>query len=181
MAVAVLAAAGGYFAAMFLSGNEPASSFEQSIMSPVANQPADLVGQRRPDFELVDTNGVAVTASDFDGQVLLINFWATWCKPCVEEMPMLSELQRAWAARGLKVLGVALDDPDRARDFAADMGISYPVALGRTDVVLTGRRYGNSTGLLPFSVLVDRQGTIRWTYLGALDKNSLEQELLLLD
>jgi len=118
-----------------------------------------------------------LAAGDFDGHVWLLNFWATWCAPCVEEMPMLSQLQQDYAGRGLKVVGIALDDADRAREFAAGMGIKYPVLVGQADVVLTGRRYGNLTGMLPFSVLVDAEGLVRWTHLGALTRKDLEHQI----
>lgn len=180
-AVAVLAAAGGYFVAMNLDGGAaPQRSLQQDLALNV-KQPNELLGKRRPDFELRDTAGKTVTADDFHGRPLLLNFWATWCKPCVEEMPMLSELQLAHEARGLRVLGIALDDPARATDFAAKIGVVYPVLVGQTDVVLTGRRYGNSSGMLPFSVLVDRGGIIRWTHLGALDRAAVEEQLQKLD
>lgn len=90
---------------------------------------------------------------------------------------MLSELYGDWSGQGLEIVGIALDDPERARTFALEVGVQYPVLVGRTDVVLTGRRYGNSSGMLPFSVLVDREGIIRWAHLGALQRSVVEQEL----
>ena len=90
---------------------------------------------------------------------------------------MLSRLQEAYSAGGLQVLGIALDDPDRAAAFAKDMALSYPVLLGAADVVVTGRRYGNRSGMLPFSVLIDRQGVVRWTHLGLLKSEILEQKI----
>ena len=180
-AVAVLAAVGGYFVAMSLDGGATSQRLSPSIAEQAIQQPDELLGQRRPDFTLRDTAGTWVTADDFNGQPLLLNFWATWCKPCVEEMPMLSELQQGREAQGLQVVGIALDDPDRAADFAEEIGVSYPVLVGQTDVVLTGRRYGNSSGMLPFSVLVDRAGVIRWTHLRALERAVVEEQLHKLD
>ncbi len=90
---------------------------------------------------------------------------------------MLSQLQQDYAGMGLRVVGIALDDPERASEFAADLGIDYPVLVGKTDVVLTGRRYGNATGMLPFSVLVDATGIIRWSHLGAISHEALVQQL----
>ena len=164
IAVAVLAAAGGYFAAMQLSpGQEP--------------RDGTLLDQARPDFSHLDTRGQPVSAADFDGEVLLVNFWATWCAPCVEEMPMLSRMQEELRGRGLRVVGIALDEPDRATRFAEDMQLSYPVLVGETDVVLTGKRYGNDSGMLPFSVLVDREGVVRWSKLGALEPEELARKV----
>ena len=180
--VAVLAAAGGYFAAQHLqpgSGGDKATT--EYAGDTEALKPEDLLGQPRPDFSHRDSSGRTVSASDFNGQPLLLNFWATWCTPCVDEMPMLSKLQDDWSDSGLNIVGIALDDAERAAAFAADMNLSYPVLLGATDVVVTGRRYGNRSGMLPFSVLVDSQGIIRWSYMGVLKRAQLEQALADID
>lgn len=139
----------------------------------VPKEPADLLGQQRPDFTLASIDGRRVSISDFDGRVVLINFWATWCAPCREEMPMLSELHRQYTDRGLQVVGIALDDLQQVRDFVGDLQITYPVLVGATDVLAAGRRYGNRSSLLPYSVLIDRQGVVRWTRLGALRRAEL--------
>lgn len=178
VAVAVMAAAGGYFAAQHLQpGTRSDELPTQSSVDQGALKPEDLIGRPRPDFSHRDPNGKVVSASDFDGRPLLLNFWATWCTPCVEEMPMLSALQNDRSAVGLNVVGIALDDAERAAAFAAEMDLSYPVLLGSTDVVLTGRRYGNRSGMLPFTVLVDSNGIIRWSHLGALELDQLERAL----
>jgi len=181
--VALVAATGGYFLAKTLNPapGTAANGPQFAVNTALPVQPSgELLGQRRPDFTLNDTTGAPVSADDFDGHVWLVNFWATWCAPCVEEMPMLSQLQQDHSDQGLKIVGIALDDADRARDFAAGMAIDYPILVGRADVVLTGRRYGNATGMLPFSVLIDSSGTIRWTRLGALSRKDLEQQIQLL-
>jgi len=176
--VAVVAASGGYFSAMLMGPvDAPAGASPDIASGPAA---ADLVGQRRPDFTLQDTQGALVSASDFDGNVWLANFWATWCSPCVEEMPMLSVLQRQFAGDGVKIVGIALDDAQRAREFAADLGVEYDVLVGKTDVVLAGRRFGNASGMLPFSVLIDDTGRVRWTHLGALSREELVAQIQLL-
>jgi len=176
--VALMASSGGYFLAMVLSP-PPGSQVPDAAWSDAMATPStdDLLGQRRPDFTLRDTDGIEVSADDFDGTVLLVNFWATWCSPCVEEMPMLSGLQQKYAGEGVQIIGIALDDANRAREFAADLSIKYPVLVGQADVVLTGRRFGNATGMLPFSVLVDTKGIIRWTRLGALNREDVEAQI----
>ena len=175
--VALLAAGGGYFVAMRL-GEPPLPATPATAPSPAA-----LVGQRRPDFSLADAAGRPVTAADFAGQVLLLNFWATWCAPCVEEMPMLSALQRERAGQGLQVLGISVDDPGRARAFAQGLDLAYPVLFGAGPsgagaAMLVGRRYGNASGMLPFSVLIDAGGIVRWTHLGAVSREHLEAQLM---
>jgi peroxiredoxin len=176
--VAFVAATGGYFFAMVMNpADGPAGPSPDFVSSPEVK---DLVGQRRPDFTLLDTRGGSVSASDFDGKVWLANFWASWCAPCVEEMPMLSLLQQEFAGDGVKIVGIALDDAQRASEFAADLGLGYDILVGKTDVVLTGRQFGNATGLLPFSVLIDDAGLIRWTHLGALSHDELAAQIQLL-
>jgi len=178
--VAFMASSGGYFLAKFLSPPPeatlpaPGTAVAAAIPSLSAD---DLLGQRRPDFKLSDSHGVAVSASDFQGDVLLVNFWATWCTPCVEEMPMLSRLQQDYAGQGVNIVGIALDEAERASQFASDMAISYPILVGQADVVVTGRRYGNNTGMLPFSVLIDTEGIIRWTHLGPLTREELIEQI----
>lgn len=93
---------------------------------------------------------------------------------------MLSRLQQEYADDGLKVVGIALDDAQRAGEFAAGLAVNYTILVGKTDVVLTGRRFGNATGMLPFSVLMDSSGVIRWTHLGALSSDELRRQIQLL-
>lgn len=176
-AVAVMAASGGYFFAMRLSPppnpGPPAERLERGAVP----APENLLGQRRPDFSLADATGQLVSADSFHGQVLLVNFWATWCTPCVEEMPMLSQFQRDYAGQGVAVVGIALDDPRRAQEFARELGVGYTLLFGLADAMVVGRHYGNRAGMLPYSVLVDAGGVIRWTRLGVLHRGELEAQL----
>ncbi len=179
-AVALMAVSGGYFVAMVLSqgpAQQVYSTAGYAAEARAANQVEDMLGQRRPDFELGDMNGAIVSAADFDGKILLLNFWATWCKPCTEEMPMLSRLQENYAENGVQILGIALDDPQKASEFASKLAIRYPILVGTIDTILAGRQYGNRDGMLPYSVLVDTDGIVRWAYLGALDKEELETQI----
>jgi len=174
LVVAGLLGAGGGWLFTKLVLDEPESQ-------PAASGAIELVGQRRPDFSLGGSNGEPIHAADFDGQVWLINFWATWCKPCREEMPMLSELYQQLSDRGFSVLGIALDDVAPARAFLAELDIRYPNAIGTVDVMAVSALYGNHTGVLPYSVLVDRDGVIRWSSLGEVHRDEVEaliEELL---
>ena len=162
-----------YMSPLPAAGTLPVSTAEQA--------PENLVGSRRPDYTLGNKDGAWVSASDFDGQVVLVNFWATWCKPCREEMPMLVGLDDRFAESEFQVVGIALDDVQQAREFAAELGVDYPILVGSTNVMATVRLYGNLSGVLPFSVLIGRDGNIRWTHLGVLDEAELVpriQELL---
>lgn len=177
VAVAILAAGSGYFVARLISPPPGPGQGSGRLEPSVLPSPEDMVGQRRPDFRLADASGQFVSAERFDGNVLLVNFWATWCDPCVEEMPMLAQLQRDFADRGLAVVGIALDEPGRARAFAESLGIDYHLLFGLADAMVVGRRYGNHSGMLPYTVLVDADGTIRWTRLGVLERSQVEAQL----
>ncbi|MEJ8568779.1 TlpA family protein disulfide reductase [Elongatibacter sediminis] len=176
--VAVLAGFGGAAAYRMITlpdrdfSAPPADGAGRAVADP-ARAAAGMVGEPRPDYTLADRDGQFVNAADFDGGVVLVNFWATWCKPCREEMPMLAELYRTRADQGLEIVGIALDDVAAARDFAAELGIEYPILIGSTDVMAVVRLYGNVSGALPYSVLIDRDGLIRWTYAGELDEAEL--------
>ncbi len=169
IAVAVLALAAG----LFVSTQHQPRQQPQSA-APVSS---DLLGSTRPDFRLSDTDGKFVGPQDFAGKTMLINFWATWCIPCREEMPMLMELQDEFGLAGLQVVGIALDDVQSVRDFIQNLGISYTVLVGEADVMDTSRAYGNLSGMLPYSVLVDRQGVIRWQFLGEIQREEITRVL----
>jgi thiol-disulfide isomerase/thioredoxin len=115
-------------------------------------------------FERPDAAPLA--AQSLRGQPLLLNFWATWCAPCVKEMPELDQFQREFAAKGWRVLGLAVDAAGPVQDFLKKQPVSFPTALaGLTGLELT-RKLGNLQGGLPFSVAFDASGEISWRKLG---------------
>ncbi len=119
---------------------------------------ADLEGQPAPDFALRSLGGENLRLSEHLGEVVLINFWATWCGPCRQEMPLLDELYARYKLAGLTVLGVNIDDSaERAAEMASTLKVSYPVLFDeRKDV---SRSY--QIGAMPFTVLIDREGVVR--------------------
>lgn len=137
----------------------------------------ELLGAKRPDFSLADLNGKQVSISRWDGHVVLLNFWATWCSPCRKEMPAIAELQADHRRQGFQVVGVAIDRPNAVARFTEDLGVHYPELVGQQDAVIVAARYGNQQGALPYSVLIDRQGIIRFVKLGAISKQVLKAEL----
>ncbi|HZE92712.1 MAG TPA: TlpA disulfide reductase family protein [Rhizobacter sp.] len=107
------------------------------------------------------------------GKPLLLNFWATWCPPCVKEMPMLDAFYREQAAKGWQVLGLAVDNPMPVREFLAKLPVSFPVGLAGLGGVELSRRLGNALGGMPFTVVFDRSGTTSLHKTGALTPNDL--------
>jgi peroxiredoxin len=176
LSIALLASMGGALAYRLTFLHKPIPG-QQALAGESAESSHSVVGARRPDYTLGSGSGERVSARDFDGQVVLVNFWATWCKPCREEMPMLVDLHDALRETPFQVVGIALDDVQQARDFADELGVDYPILVGSTDVMAVIRLYGNLSGVLPYSVLVDRDGIIRWTHLGELKKEELHQQI----
>lgn len=127
---------------------------------------------------LTDLNGKAQTLSQRRGKVLVVNFWATWCPPCREEIPALMRIQRKYSVNGVEVIGIALDNESKVRDYAENMGINYNLLIGSTETLATVSDLGNATGVLPFTIVLDRAGKPAYTHAGALTEASLDVVLL---
>jgi len=134
------------------------------------------VGDRRPDFMHAGVKGELWRASDFDGRPTLVNFWATWCAPCVREMPLLQHLADQYPEQ-LNVVGIAIDEPGKVGEFVERLEIDYPILIGTSDVRETQKRFGNPDGMLPYSVLLDAEGVIQWRHLGELEEDLLRETL----
>lgn len=132
-----------------------------------------MIGRQRPDFTLPDVDGQSRSISEWDGSVVLVNFWATWCGPCREEIPLLIELQTMYEARGYKTLGIAVDDPKRVTAFADELGVNYPSLIAQRDVIALSKRYGNFAAVLPYTVIIDHTGVVRFAHLGLVKRESL--------
>ena len=141
------------------------------------NAAPDLIGKRRPDFILPDLSGKLQDVSQWDGKVVLVNFWATWCPPCRREIPAFIELQDQYREHGLQIVGVAIDEPEVVRQFADTVGVNYPMLNGTLKATQLARAFGNSYGALPYSVLVDRHGVIRYVRPGELTRGRLVEQL----
>lgn len=115
--------------------------------------------------------------ASFQGKILIINFWATWCAPCVEEMPELVELQNEFDTAKLQVLGLSIDSPSNVRTFAEKYKITYPLLLAGMTGSELSRGFGNQTGGLPFTVLITPSGAVQKTYLGRLNMTELRADL----
>jgi peroxiredoxin len=135
----------------------------------------DVHNMPAPDFELPTLDGRRVKLSDFRGQAVLLNFWATWCPPCKIEMPWFVDIQKEYGKDGLVVLGVAMDDTESAKiaAFASEMGVNYQVLLG-TDQVSDD--YGDVRSL-PTTFYIDRNGNIVSKAVGLLGRQEIENDV----
>ncbi len=133
-----------------------------------------LIGQAAPALVLHDTHGRAHALTALRGRWVLLNFWASWCAPCIDELPLLVDAQRRYGPLGLQVLGPALDTPDAIAPVVARLGINYPVMADFVQADAAMQALGNSRGALPYSVLIDPQGHIAEVVLGALSPQRLE-------
>jgi thiol-disulfide isomerase/thioredoxin len=127
-----------------------------------------------------DARGTPVSLGRFQGKVLVVNFWATWCAPCREEMPAFARLQERWAARGVQFVGLSNEDPRRVQRFGSDLAINYPLWVGGDEVGELARRLGNRLGVLPFTVLVDGQGHVLDSKVGPYSESALQSRLELI-
>jgi peroxiredoxin len=122
-----------------------------------------LAGQQAPDFALKSASGENMRLSEYRGNVVMINFWATWCGPCRQEMPLLNELYSRYERVGFSLLGVNIDDDSkRALQMAEELGVSFPVLFDERKEV--SKLY--QVEAMPVTVLVDREGRVRHVHLG---------------
>lgn len=127
-----------------------------------------------PDFSLPDLTGRRLDLSSYRGKVVLLDFWATWCDPCREQIPHFVELQNRYGGQGLQIIGVSMDDgPEPVRDFYQRFKMNYPVVMGYAK---TGELYGGALGL-PIAFLIGRDGRITAKHIGATDISVVEKEI----
>lgn len=128
----------------------------------------------RPAFQLPNLDDQLQAVSQWDGKVLVLNFWATWCPPCVREVPMLVEMQDELGSKGLQIVGIAVDKRDLARDFVHQAQVNYPILYGVQSALEVSQLYGNDAGTLPHTAVIDRQGVVRHIIRGELERDQLE-------
>ncbi len=128
-----------------------------------------------PPFELSDMDGQAHALADYRGKVVMINFWATWCPPCRREIPAFIRLQETYQDQGFTIIGIAIDTKQNAIDFVDPMGINYPILIGETQGIDLAMAYGNRLGVLPYTVIVDRNGKIVYTHRNELTFEEAEK------
>jgi thiol-disulfide isomerase/thioredoxin len=124
-----------------------------------------------------DARGDSRSLAEFQGQVVVVNFWATWCAPCREEMPGFVRLQERWKDRGIRFVGLSDEEPAKVDRFAAELKINYPLWVGADAAGALSKRLGNRLGVLPHTVILDPSGTPVDGRVGPYPERDLELKL----
>jgi thiol-disulfide isomerase/thioredoxin len=124
-----------------------------------------------------DVGGKPQALSQWKGKPLLVNFWAPWCAPCVQEMPELSAIAAKDGGKRFNVIGIGIDSPSNIAEFASKFKIAYPLYVAGMSGTDLSRQFGNAAGGLPYTVLIGADGQVRKTYLGRLKFDELRRDL----
>ncbi|CUI09702.1 TlpA family protein disulfide reductase [Massilia antarctica] len=124
-----------------------------------------------------DPAGKVQALAQWKGKPLVVNFWAPWCPPCVEEMPELADLAREHSAKNINVIGIGIDSPTNIAEFATKFKITYPIYVAGINGTELSRKFGNNAGGLPYTVLIGADGLVKKTYLGRIKFDELKADL----
>ena len=136
-------------------------------------RPAKADVQAIFDARLPDLSGRMQSVAQWRGKVIVVNFWATWCPPCLEEIPEFVRMQSRLEARGLTFVGIAIDDLDKVRAFAGIHRINYPILVGDLEAMHLSELAGNARGGLPYTLVIDRGGQVRSQHYGGMTEANL--------
>jgi len=161
-AVAVAAAGAG----LLVARKQPAD--------PSAPQSQIQSGAALAALKLADLDGKTRTLAEWKDRVVVVNFWATWCAPCREEMPEFSHISQEYAAKGVQFVGIGIDTPVNVKKFMTETPVAYPLVVGAGDAMQAAATIGNNLMALPFTAVLDRQGQVVQTKLGKMKRPELE-------
>jgi len=139
-----------------------------------SNKPnsADLYAAKLPDI-----SGTMQDLGQYQHKIIIVNFWATWCSPCREEMPELIALQQSYRDKNVVVLGIALDEPAQVAQYLKDTPVNYPIVAAETAGSMLSEQLGNDKGVLPYTVIIDADGKIVSTHFGRITKAIIEASI----
>jgi thiol-disulfide isomerase/thioredoxin len=158
----------------------PAATTQTSSSRPVVE--STTIANNSALMRLMSTNysdlqGRPLSLRQWSGKVLVVNFWATWCPPCREEMPGFSRLQKKYAVNGVQFVGIGIDDADKIQQYQKDFPVDYPLAVAELDAMSLTAELGNSTEGLPFTVFIDRAGRLHSAKVGRMSEPEVELQL----
>jgi thiol-disulfide isomerase/thioredoxin len=164
--VAVVALGSGSFIRSLIS-----DAYQTELTSDESQQGAQAILAT----QLPDLDGNDQTVSQWLGKVIVVNFWATWCTPCREEIPEFIEAQKKYGDQGLMFVGIAIDQADKVKMFSKEFGINYPVLVGSMNTWSLLEAAGNRHSALPYTVVINRSGELVENYLGRVNLKKLEK------
>ena len=165
--VAILAATAGVLTRQTTEAASP----------PAQSAEKDSASRKLMALELPDSKGVQQALKQWQGQVLVVNFWATWCPPCRKEIPEFGRLSQKYRDRKVQFVGISIDTPKNVVDFQAKMKVPYPLLIASPQVIALTEELGNSSQGLPFTVIYARNGSIAQVKLGTLSETELDARL----
>ena len=160
----------GVFAVAFAAAGLLYYQWRSSGASPDAVDAGRMVLEAK----LMDIDDHVQPFEQWRGKVLVVNFWATWCGPCREEIPGFIAFQERYRANGIQFVGVAIDQKERVIPYAKEMGINYPLVVGGMETLEFARQLGNRSSVLPFTLVLDRAGKVHSTLTGMIRPEKLE-------
>ena len=129
------------------------------------------------EFSLENINGEMISIEEFRGKKTLINFWATWCRPCRKEMPMLNGVYLSENPSEFSVVGIAIDKPEKMTQFVAELGIDFPIMIGQSNAYDIMKELGNEALTLPYTILIDDTGKVIWAKNTELKHSDMDEVL----
>ncbi len=160
--ISVLALLAGVFSSQWISQTGLAS--DPSIKAFFANS------WQTPD-------GKSVNSENWRQKVLIVNFWASWCPPCVEEMPTLDKIAQEYATKNVLIVGIGIDSPSNIREFLLKTPVSYPIVIGGLEGSNLAKQMGNAQGALPYTVIINSKGKAIFTKLGKISEEELRKAI----
>ncbi|KMY85639.1 Cytochrome c-type biogeneis protein ResA [Candidatus Paraburkholderia calva] len=167
LAVVVAATVGGFYAGHVFTGGDSVAATQPS------GNAVDQLWQATPP----GASDTAQPLASFKGKLVVVNFWASWCGPCVKEMPALSAMQHEYQKKGITFIGLGVDSEKNVNAFLQKVHVDYPVYIAGFGGADLACNFGNNAGGLPFTVVIDEKGTVRSTKLGEVDEAELKKTL----
>jgi peroxiredoxin len=147
----------------------------ETSQEPLPQTQSSMISQPRPDFSMPDLSGTQRNIKEWDGKVLAVNFWATWCEPCKQEITDFNILQKKYSKKGFQFIGVALDDMDSVQAYLKTNAITYPVLIGSDQAIQVASHYGDVEGVVPYTAFINRKGQIAFIQYGAMTQDLARQ------
>jgi peroxiredoxin len=171
--LAVIVAAGAAYAGTDTGLEKSAATSSKSPTVHAVN------GKKANSLSLMGLDGMMHSLEDWKGKVVVLNFWATWCSPCLSEIPDFVAYQEQFKTRGLQIVGVGIDDEKKLRNVQRTLEINYPILVAdpkKNDALIES--WGNKSGIVPYSVVIDRNGRVAFAHQGQIDRDSFNENIL---